>query len=86
MICICTALGMHGPLFFPTGTGRDYKESPYLEMLTREYALDAMQQAEVRALLTLRRNKFTALFDATPHPSIRLSRLVPLLERVIPPK
>ena len=33
MICICTALGMHGPLFFPTGTGRDYKESPYLEML-----------------------------------------------------
>ena len=60
--------------------------TPYLEMLTREYALDAMQQAEVRALLTLRRNKFTALFDATPHPSIRLSRLVPLLERVIPPK
>jgi hypothetical protein len=33
MICICTALGMHGPLFFPTGTGRDYKESPYLEAL-----------------------------------------------------
>ncbi len=33
IICICTSLGMHGPLFFPNGTGRDYKESPYLEML-----------------------------------------------------
>lgn len=33
MLCICTALGMHGPLFFPTGTGRDYRESPYLEAL-----------------------------------------------------
>ena len=33
MIGICTALGMHGPLFFPTGDGRDYTESPYLEPL-----------------------------------------------------
>ncbi len=33
MICICTALGMHGPLFFPTETGREYKESPYLDVL-----------------------------------------------------
>ncbi len=60
--------------------------TPFLDMLTKEYGLDAMQQAEVRALLALRRNKFTALFDATPHPSIRLSRLVPLLERVMPPR
>ena len=33
LICICTALGMHGQLFFTTGTGRDYKESPYLDVL-----------------------------------------------------
>src|ERR1700759_403910 len=33
MICICTALGMHGPHFFPTGAGRDFKESAYLEPL-----------------------------------------------------
>ena len=33
MICICTSLGMHGPLFFPTGAGRDYKASPYLDAL-----------------------------------------------------
>jgi hypothetical protein len=33
-------------------------------------------------LLTLRRNKFFRLYDATTHPSIRLSRLAPLIERV----
>lgn len=59
--------------------------TPFLDMLTKEYGLDAMQQSETRALLALRRNKFIALFDATPHPSIRLSRLAPLIERVAPP-
>lgn len=33
LVCVLTALGMHGPLFFPEGTGRDFKESPYLEPL-----------------------------------------------------
>lgn len=61
--------------------------TPMLENLTKDYKLDATQQSSVRALLTLRRNKFLALFDSTPHPSIRLSRLVPLIERVsAPPK
>ena len=32
-VCICTALGMHAPDFFPTGSGRDYKESRYLGFL-----------------------------------------------------
>jgi hypothetical protein len=60
--------------------------TPYLDVLTKEYGLTAAQQTDARALLALRRNKFIALFDATPHPSIRLSRLVPLIERVMPPK
>ncbi|HWE02276.1 MAG TPA: DUF1552 domain-containing protein [Tepidisphaeraceae bacterium] len=33
MICICTALGLHAPYFFPTGAGRQYELSPYLEQL-----------------------------------------------------
>lgn len=33
MVCICTALGMHAPDFFPTEAGRAYKESRYLELL-----------------------------------------------------
>lgn len=58
--------------------------TPRLESLMKEYKLDAAQNTSARALLALRRNKFTALYDATPHPSIRLSRLAPLIERVAP--
>ena len=56
-----------------------------LESLTKEYGLDAAQQTSTRALLTLRRSKFISLYDATTHPSIRLSRLAPLIERVATP-
>lgn len=56
--------------------------TPRLESLTKDYGLDAAQQNRARALLALRRNKFIALYDATTHPSIRLSRLAPLIERV----
>jgi hypothetical protein len=56
--------------------------TPSLEWMTKEYGLDATQQAAVRQLLGLRRNKFVALFDATPHPSIRLSRLASMTERL----
>lgn len=59
--------------------------NPRLEWLTKEFSLDAAQQTTVRSLLALRRNKFIALFDATPHPSIRLSRLAPQIERVVAP-
>ena len=53
-----------------------------LEELTRVYKLDAPQQTSVRALLTLRRDKYLALYDTAPHPTVRLSRLAPLIERV----
>ena len=55
-----------------------------LEWMTKEYGLDPNQQASARQLLALRRNKFVALFDATPHPYIRLSRLASMIERVTP--
>jgi hypothetical protein len=59
--------------------------TPHLEWMTKEYALEPTQQTNLRALLAKRRNKFIALLDSTPHPSIRLSRLAPLIERVAPP-
>ena len=59
--------------------------TPTLESLTKDYKLDADQQTSARALLALRRNKFLALYDSTPHPSVRLSRLAPLIERVKTP-
>jgi hypothetical protein len=36
-------------------------------------------------LLTLRRTKFIALLDATPHVSVSLSKLAPVIERVAAP-
>ena len=33
MVCINTPLGLHPPFFFPEKAGRDYKLSPYLEVL-----------------------------------------------------
>lgn len=59
--------------------------TPRLEQLTKDYTLNAAQQTSVRSLLALRRTKYFALLDATPHPSIRLSRLAPLIERVAAP-
>jgi hypothetical protein len=59
--------------------------TPRLEWITKEYGLDAAQQTKVRALLALRRNQFIALLDSTAHPTIRLSRLAPLVQRVVAP-
>ncbi len=59
--------------------------TPRLERLSKEYELDAAQQTQVRSLLSMRRNKFIALLDGTPHPSIRLSKLAPMIERVAKP-
>ena len=33
MVCINTPLGVHPPYFLPDKSGRDYKLSPYLEVL-----------------------------------------------------
>ncbi|MCE9530538.1 MAG: DUF1552 domain-containing protein [Planctomycetes bacterium] len=33
MICLCTPLGLHPPFFFPEKTGKDYEQTPYLEIL-----------------------------------------------------
>lgn len=61
---------------------RQVTVTPRLEWLTKEFKLDAAQQTKARALLALRRNQFIALLDSTAHPTIRLSRLAPLVERV----
>lgn len=64
---------------------RQVTVTPRLEGMTKEYKLDAGQQAKLRALLALRRNQFIALLDSTAHPTIRLSRLAPLVQRVVEP-
>jgi hypothetical protein len=59
--------------------------TPHLDRMTKEFSLDAAQQTQARALLALRRSKFIALLDSTDHPSVRLSRLAPLIEQVAAP-
>ncbi len=59
--------------------------TPRLDQLTKEYSLDSAQQTSTRSLLTLRRNKFIALLDGAPSPSVRLSRLAPMIQRVVAP-
>ncbi len=53
-----------------------------LERATHDYKLDAAQQAEVRKLLESRREKFIALVDSTPPPSITLSNLAPQAQKL----
>ena len=65
---------------------RQVTVTPRLEWMSKAYALDATQQTSARALLALRRNQFIALLDSTAHPTIRLSRLAPLVQRVAAPK
>jgi len=33
MVTVCASLGLHGPNLFPAETGKDYKLTPYLELL-----------------------------------------------------
>jgi hypothetical protein len=56
--------------------------TPRLEGLSKDYNLDASQQASLRSLLNIRRNKFISLLDSTPHPSVRLSRLAPMIKQI----
>lgn len=45
------------------------------DRLVNDYKLDATQRAQVRTLLEVRREKFIALVDSSPPPSISLSYL-----------
>jgi hypothetical protein len=55
-----------------------------LERLMRDFKFDAQQEAKVRELLARRREKFLALVDSTPPPSITLSQLAPQTEKLTP--
>ncbi len=52
------------------------------DSLNKDLRLDDAQQAKVRELLRQRREKFIALVDATPPPSIMLSRLAPVVQKI----
>lgn len=53
-----------------------------LDGLVKDLKIDAAQQAKARELLRARREKFLAIVDSTPPPSIMLSRLAPAAQRL----
>jgi len=56
-----------------------------LDEQVKRYNLDAAQREKVRLLLRERRDRFLALVDNSPSPSVVLSRLAPLVARLGPP-
>jgi hypothetical protein len=53
-----------------------------LERMTAELKLDDTQRDKVKDLLRVRREKFIELVDSAPPPSLVLSRLAPLAQRL----
>jgi hypothetical protein len=53
-----------------------------VEWNTRDLNLDASQQEKLREILRARRDKFIALVDSSPPPSLMLSRLAPVAQRL----
>jgi len=57
-----------------------------LHWLANDLNLDAAQREKARQILLVRREKFLALVDSSPPPSLTLSRLAPLAPRLGEPK
>ncbi|MBC7366275.1 MAG: hypothetical protein H7343_05590 [Undibacterium sp.] len=52
------------------------------DFLIKDLKIDAAQQAKTKELLRARREKFLAIVDSVPPPSIMLSRLAPAAQRI----
>jgi hypothetical protein len=57
-----------------------------LDKLTEQLELTAEQRTAVHALLLRRREKFLQLVDASPPPSLKLSKIAPLVPQVAKPE
>lgn len=57
-----------------------------LEWIVEELKLDDGQKVKMREILLARRDKFLALVDSSPPPSLSLSRLAPLAKQLGEPK
>jgi hypothetical protein len=57
-----------------------------LERMTTDLKLDDAQRDKVKDLLRVRREKFIELVDSAPPPSLMLSRLAPLAQRLGKPQ
>lgn len=56
-----------------------------LEWYTRDLKLDDEQREKIRDIFKARRQKFLDLVDSSPPPSLTLSRLAPMAQRLVDP-
>jgi hypothetical protein len=71
MVCICTPLGLHPANFFPATAGKDYENTPYLELL-KDFRNDmtvisGLSHPEVGAS----HDSMYSFLTAAPHPEQR---------------
>jgi hypothetical protein len=57
-----------------------------LDWMANDLKLDDAQKEKARGILQTRRDKFLALVDSSPPPSLTLSRLAPIAQRLGEPK
>jgi hypothetical protein len=71
MVCVCAPLGLHPPHFFPQKAGKDYKATPYLELLKdfREdfTVISGLSHPDVGPS----HDSAYSFLTAAPHPEIR---------------
>ena len=71
MVCICTPLSLYPPSFFPEQAGRDYKLTPYLELLKdyrRQFSvISGLSHPEVGSS----HDSISSFLTGAPHPEIR---------------
>jgi hypothetical protein len=71
MLCICTPLGLHPEFFFPEQPGKDYKSTPYLDVI-KDFrddfsVISGLAHPEVGAS----HDSIYSFLTAAPHPEIR---------------
>jgi hypothetical protein len=71
MVCICTPLGIHPPLFFPQEAGKDYQPTPYLEPLAALRDDFSVISGLAHPDVGSSHDSLYSFLTAAPHPEIR---------------
>src|SRR5438876_1995902 len=71
MVCICTPLGLHPPYFFPAKAGKEYRPTPYLDVV-KDFrddftVISGLSHPEVGAS----HDSIYSFLTTAPHPELR---------------
>jgi hypothetical protein len=71
MVCVCTPLGLHAPLFFPKEAGKDYALTPYLEILKEHRDDFTVISGLAHPGIEMGHDSIYSFLTAVPHPEQR---------------